>query len=108
MDMAQLMQMAGQLKTQLGDAQKAAEQLEVSGEAGGGLVQVTVNGQHRVTRVKIDPSLLQQDSGGLLEDLVAAAVNKASASLAEQMKEKLGGVGAGLGLDPSLFGGFGG
>ena len=58
------------------DLQKTQERLgreEVTGESGGGMVKVTMNGRHEVRRVEIDPSLLSDDKE-MLEELVAAAV----------------------------------
>ena len=74
---------------------------EVRGEAGAGLVAVTMNGRHDVRAVHIDPSVLQEDKS-VLEDLVAAAVNDAVRRVEEAQAEALKDVAGGL----SLPGGF--
>ena len=60
----------------MADAQQEMQSQEVHGESGAGLVKITMTGRHDVKRVEIDPSLLSEDKG-MLEDLLAAAVNDA-------------------------------
>lgn len=103
MDFTQLMQMAGQLKERLDDAQAQASKLSVKGEAGGGLVQVTMNGRHELTAVKIDPAALKDGDATLLEDLLVAAVNQASAQVGSGVKDQLGNVAQDLGVDMSAL-----
>lgn len=86
------------------DLQKAQEQLareEVTGESGGGMVKVTMNGRHEVKFIEIDPSLMGDDKE-MLEDLVAAAVNAAVQRVGEKMQENMSGVTAGLSLPPGF------
>ncbi len=86
------------------DMQKAQEQLaqkEVTGESGGGLVKVVMNGKHEVRRVSIDESLVGDDKD-MLEDLVAAAVNDAVNRVAAMVQESMAGVTDGLGLPPGF------
>ena len=87
------------------DMQKAQEQLaqeEVTGESGGGLVKVVMNGKHEVRRVNIDDSLFGDDKD-MLEDLVAAAFNAAVRKAEETSAEKMGKLTAGM---PGLPGGM--
>jgi len=87
-----------------GDLQKAQEELatmEVTGQAGGGMVKVVMTGRHDVRQVSIDPSLMQEDKD-MLEDLLAAAVNDAVYQVEKQTKERMSGMAAGMGL-PSDF-----
>lgn len=86
------------------DMQKAQEELgkmEVTGEAGGAMVSVVMNGRHDVRRVNIDPSLLEDDKE-MLEDLVAAAVNDAVRKVEQATKEKMEGMTSGMGLPPGF------
>lgn len=86
------------------DLRKAQEQLaseEVTGESGGGLVKVTMNGRHEVRRVLIDDSLLGDDRE-MLEDLVASAFNDAARRVAERMQESMAGLTEGLNLPPGF------
>jgi DNA-binding YbaB/EbfC family protein len=86
------------------DLQKAQEKLaqeEVTGDSGGGMVKVTMNGRHEVKRVEIDASLMSDDKE-MLEDLVAAAVNAASHKVDEKMRENMAGVASGLPMPPGF------
>lgn len=86
------------------DLQKAQEQLareEITGESGGGLVKVTMNGKHEVRRVDIDATLLEDDKE-MLEDLVAAAVNDVVHKIAAKTQESMSGLTSGMGLPPGM------
>ena len=107
MDMSQLMQMAGQLKEQLGQAQQKARAEKATGEAGGGLVKVEVNGEHRLTAVHLDATLLTADGKELLEDLITAATNQALAKVAQAVQDSVGSLAQSMGIDPSTLAGLG-
>ena len=82
------------------DMQKAQEEvanLEVEGQAGGGMVKVVMNGRHEIRKVTLDDSLMQDDKE-MIEDLLAAAVNDAVRRVEQQTQEKMSGVTAGLNL----------
>lgn len=86
------------------DLQKAQERLaqeELTGESGGGMVQVIMNGRHEVRLVHIDPALLADDKE-MLEDLVAAAVNDAVQRVAAKTQENMAGLASGLSLPPGF------
>ncbi len=86
------------------DLQKAQEELakaQITGEAGGGLVKVTMNGKHEVARVEIDDSLMSDDKE-MLEDLIAAACNAAAQRIAEKSQETMSAATAGMPLPPGF------
>lgn len=105
MNMQQLMQQAQRMQEQMQKnmqkAQEALAQAELIGEAGAGLVKVTMTGQHDVKRVSIDDSLLSEDKE-VLEDLIAAAVNDAVRKVEAKSKETMGAATAGMGLPPGF------
>ena len=76
--------------------------VEVTADAGAGLVKVTMTCKHDVKRIEIDPSLLTEDKD-MLEDLVAAAFNAAVRKAEEVSQEKMGGLTAKM---PALPGGM--
>ena len=82
-------------------AQEEIAKLEVTGEAGAGMVKVTMLGNHNVRRVSIDDSLMQDDKD-MLEDLIAAAINDAVRRVEETSKEKMAAVTGGLQLPPGM------
>lgn len=96
-----LMRQAQQMQETMKKAQEELAHLEVTGEAGAGLVRVVLNGQHEAQRVTIDPKLLAQDKD-MLEDLVVAAVNDAVHKIAAMTKEKYSGMMSGLNLPPGM------
>ena len=72
--MGNMMKQAQQMQERMQKAQEEVANMEVTGEAGAGLVKVTMLGNHNVKRVSIDPSLMEDDQE-MLEDLIAAATN---------------------------------
>ena len=81
------------------DMQKAQEEMatiEVTGQAGGGLVSVVMTCRHDVKRVNIDDSVM--DDKEMLEDLVAAAMNDAVRQVEKTVEERMSGLTSGMGL----------
>ena len=75
-DIGQLMKQAQKMQAEMQKAQEELAELEVEGEAGGGLVRLVMTCRHEVRRVHIDPSLLADDRD-MLEDVLVAAFNDA-------------------------------
>lgn len=96
-DMKFLMQQAQRMQEQLQKAQAELAQQTVTAEAGAGLVKVTMNGRHEVKKVQFDPALLQEEQG-IVEDLVAAAVNAAVKKVEELNRSSMGAMASGLNL----------
>lgn len=92
-----LMKQAQQMQENLRKAQEELAKVEVTGAAGGGLVQVVMTCRHDVRRVSIDTSLMQDDKE-VLEDLIAAAMNDAVRKAEKTSQEKLAGLTAGFNL----------
>jgi hypothetical protein len=99
--LGQLMQQAQQMQENLKRAQEEIAKLEVTGSAGGGMVEVAMTGRHEVRRVRIDRKLMADDPE-MAEDMVAAAVNDAVNKVAEASQQKLGSVGSGMNLPPGF------
>ena len=99
--LAGLMKQAQQMQENMQRAQEELAQTEVEGQAGAGLVKVTMTCRYAVKRVSIDPSLLGEDKD-MLEDLIAAAMNDAVRRVETTTQEKLAGVAGGMGLPPGF------
>jgi len=99
-NIAQLMQQAQKMQENLKQAQQELAELEVTGEAGGGLVRVSMNGRHEVRRVEIDAEIA--DDREMIEDLSAAAFNDAVSRVQEMAREKMSGLTGGLPLPPGF------
>lgn len=98
----------GQLMRQAQAAQEAMKKLqaelaqtEITGEAGAGLVKVTLNGKHEARRVEIAPDALAEGKE-FLEDLIAAAINDAAQKLERNTADKMAKATGGLNLPPGL------
>lgn len=100
-DMNSLLQQAQAMQEKMKKMQDEIASAEVVGEAGAGMVRVTMNGRHDVRRVEIDASLMKEDKD-ILEDLLAAAVNDAVRRVEAQQQEKMSGLAAGLPLPPGF------
>jgi DNA-binding YbaB/EbfC family protein len=100
--LAGLMKQAQAMQDNLKKAQDELAFIEVTAEAGNGMVKVTMTCKHDVKRVEIDPSLLGEDKD-MLEDLVAAAFNAAVRKAEDLSQEKMGKLTAGM---PGLPGGM--
>ena len=72
-DLSSLMKQAQAMQEKLGQAQAELEQLVLLGQAGDGLVTVTLKGTGQILRVDIDDSLMAPGEGEMVGDLVAAA-----------------------------------
>lgn len=96
-----MMKQAQALQANMQKAQAEIAQLEVTGEAGGGMVKVTINGRHEARAVHIEPAV-HADDRELLEDLLAAAFNDAVHKLEAASQAKLANLMGGLQLPPGM------
>lgn len=99
--LAGLMKQAQQMQENMKKAQEQLAQIEVEGQAGAGLVKVTMTCRNDVRRVSVDPSLLAEDKD-MLEDLIVAAMNDALRKAEQTASEKMGSMTAGLPLPPGF------
>lgn len=99
-NIAQLMQQAQKMQENMQRAQEELARLEVTGNAGGGMVSVTLSGRMECRKVRIDPGVLADPE--MAEDLVAAAFNDAVNKANAVSQEKLGAATAGLPLPPGM------
>ena len=97
----QLMKQAQQMQEQMQKAQEEMARLTVTGEAGGGMVRLTMNCKHQVQSLNIDDELLGDDRD-MLEDLVVAAFNDAVRKVEQTTQEKFSGMASGLNLPPGF------
>ena len=102
--MDKILKQAQQMQENMKRAEEEISQLEVTGEAGAGLVKITMNGHYDCKKVQIDPSILKEDVE-MVEDLVMAAINATTRQIENTKKEKMSGVTGGMnipGLDSFL------
>ena len=100
--MAKIMKQAQEMQSRMADVQARLDEIEVTGEAGAGLVQVTVTAKGAVKRLAIDPSLFVPEEREVVEDLIVAAIGAAQAQAMVAAQEEMGKVTEGLGLPPGM------
>ncbi len=96
-----IMKQAQKMQEEMQKAQAELANVEVTGESGGGMVQVIMRGSHEVNRVNIDPSLMEDDKE-MLEDLIAAAINDAVHKIVKNNQDAMADMTAGLNLPPGF------
>jgi DNA-binding YbaB/EbfC family protein len=101
-DLGNLQKMLKTAKEMQERLQKELAELRVEGTSGGGMVNVVLDGQKNLISVRLNPEVVNRDDIDMLQDLIVAAFNDASAKVDEHMSQKLGSLGGGLKI-PGLF-----
>jgi DNA-binding YbaB/EbfC family protein len=101
-DLMGLMKQMGEMQARMRKMQDELGALEIEGQAGAGLVKVTLSGKGEMKKVAIDPSLAKPDEVEILEDLVVAAAQDAKAKLDVQVQKKMEEMTGGLPIPPGL------
>ncbi|PIE56839.1 MAG: YbaB/EbfC family nucleoid-associated protein [Desulfobulbus propionicus] len=102
MDMNELFKQAQQFQQKLGVIQEEMKKKTVTGTAGGGMVNVVVNGNNEVLDLGIEAELLTQENKQMIEDLVRSAVNDGLRKAKELGKREMGKLTGGMNI-PGLF-----
>ena len=101
-DLLGLMGKAKEMQAKFQAMQEEMVTLEATGQAGGGMVTVTLSGKFEMKSLKIDPSLFKEDEVEILEDLLLAAHNDAKSKVEQVLAEKTREMTAGLPLPPGM------
>ena len=101
-DMAKLMKQAQEMQSRMGEVQARLDEIEVTGEAGAGLVRATASAKGAVKRLSIDPSLFVPEEREVVEDLIVAAIQDAQARAMEAAQTEMAKVTEGLPLPPGM------
>jgi len=101
-NLGQMMKQAQEMQARMADMQAKLAEVEMTGAAGGGLVQVTLDGKGAMRRVKIDPSLMVSSETEVLEDLVVAATNDAKGRVEAHLQQEMSKLTGGLNLPPGF------
>jgi hypothetical protein len=100
--LAGLMRNLPKIQEEVGKFQQRIGQLVASGDAGAGMVTVTVNGRMEVLRCLLSDEVMKLNDREMLEDLIRAATNQALDKARELVQEETGKMAAGLGLPPGM------
>ncbi|MEE4137119.1 MAG: YbaB/EbfC family nucleoid-associated protein [Desulforhopalus sp.] len=98
MDLSSIMQQAKVMQEKMAQIQQDLARKTITGSAGGGMVEVTVNGQGDVLAVTVEPVVIDPKEAGMLQDLIVAATNDALRKAKELSKEELGRLTGGMNL----------
>ena len=96
-----MMKQAQQMQQNMQKVQAELASVEVEGQAGSGMVKVTMTCGHEVRRASLDDSLLSDDKD-MLEDLIVLALNDAMKKAEETSQQRMSGFTAGMGLPPGM------
>lgn len=105
-DMNALLQQAQQMQEQLAQAQQEIAASTVEGQAGGGLVTVSMRGTGEVTGVTVDPKVVDPEDTETLQDLLVGAFGDAHTKVQDLAESQLGPLASGGGLG-DIMGGLG-
>jgi nucleoid-associated protein EbfC len=101
-NLGQMMKQAQEMQAKMAEMQARLDQVEVTGAAGGGLVQVTLTGKGDMRQVKIDKSLIDPNEVEVLEDLIRAAFSDAKTRVESHVAEEMSKLTGGLKLPPGM------
>ena len=100
---SQLIKKYQQMQEDMENMTAELEAREHTVTAGGGQVELTMNGKYNVTAVKLQPEVVDPEDVEMLEDLLAAAVNEAVRVVKETQEAEMGKITAGINLPAGLF-----
>ncbi len=97
-----LLKQAQQMHTKIAQLQEEMAGKTVEASAGGGMVNIVMNGKQEVLSIRIDPEVVNREEIDMLQDLIAAAMNEAIRKSHEMMTEEMKKITGGLAI-PGLF-----
>jgi nucleoid-associated protein EbfC len=95
-NMSGMMKQIQKMQEKMAQVQEGLETKTVVGEAGGGMVSVTVNGKQHLLKIRIDREVVNPEDIEMLEDLVLAATNKALEESAKMAQEEMARATSGM------------
>ena len=101
-----MLKQAQEMQARMESVQAELGQIEITGDAGAGMVKVTLSGKGDMKGVSIDPSIFKPEDAEIVEDLIVTAHNNAKAKLEGAVAEKMKDVTGGLQLPPGLIPGM--
>lgn len=99
---AAMMKQVQKMQTDMANLQAELEEREFTAQAGGGMVEVTMNGRHELKRLHIDPAAIDPEDAEMLEDYITIAVNSVVKEISETSDREMSAITGGLNI-PGLF-----
>ena len=97
-----MMKRIQQMQADMENVQQEVEATEFTASAGGGAVEVVVNGSHEILSIKIQPDVVDPEEIEMLEDLLIAALNESIKKANDAMEQGIERAKGGLSI-PGLF-----
>ena len=101
-NLGNMLKQAQEMQSRMAELQAKLVEVEMTGAAGGGMVQVTLNGKGEMKKVKIDKSLIVANEVEVLEDLIVAAANDAKSRVEAFVAGEMQKLTGGLQLPPGM------
>ena len=101
-NLGNMLKEAQKLQSRMTEMQQKLAETEMTGSAGGGMVNVTLSGKGEMKKIKIDPSLADPNEMEILEDLIVAACNDAKVKTEAYLQEEMGKLTGGLPIPPGF------
>ena len=102
MDMNSIMRQAQNMQRQMQKKQKEVEAQEFHVSSNGGAINVSIMGSKKVTKIEIDPDLLEKDNQEMLQEMIVIAVNEAIKKVEDAMSEAMNSATGGMNI-PGMF-----
>ncbi|MFA4994028.1 MAG: YbaB/EbfC family nucleoid-associated protein [Bdellovibrionales bacterium] len=102
MDIGKMMRQVQEMQAKMTDMQNRLSEIEVTGQAGGGMIVATMSGKAEMRKIAIDPKLINVQEKEMLEDLIVAAINDAKAKAEKQIAEETQKMMGGMQLPPGV------
>lgn len=96
LDLQGMMAKVQEVQAKMAEVQEQLVHMTTTGESGGGMVVVTINGKQELTNITLDRTIIDPDDSEMLEDLILSAVNKAIENSQKMAQEELGKVTSGV------------
>ena len=97
-NIGKMMKQAQEMQGKMSEMQATLENAECTGQSGGGLVTVTLNGKGNMKALKIDPTIFSGDDAEMLEDLIVAAFNDAKRKVEDYSQSEMAKITGGMQL----------
>ena len=97
-----ILKQAQEMHGKISQLQEEMANKTVEASAGGGMVNIVMNGKQQVLSIRVDPEVVNREDVDMLQDLICAAVNEAIRKSQEMMTEEMKKITGGLSI-PGLF-----
>ncbi len=98
MNISDMMEQAKEFQKKMGNVQEELASKMVTGSAGGGMVNATMNGRGELVGLAIEPNIVNPDDVPMLQDLIVAAINDGTRKAAELGKGEMSKLTGGLNI----------